>query len=236
MTQPTIKILVCDDDTDIAAAIGINLTREGFDVRIAHDGSEAIGALREEPDTRLLILDVMMPVMDGVSALKQIRTFSNVPVIMLTAKSENGDKIEGLDAGADDYVTKPFDPSELMARVRSQVRRFTSLGGVGTVQTADDSGIRLDAETQTAVADGRTIQLTKTEAQILELFLTNPGSVFSPKDIYRTVWNDNPVGAEGTVAVHIRHLREKIEPSPASPRYIKVIWGKGYQFCTDHKH
>lgn len=223
------NILVCDDEIDIVSALEIYLVSEGYSVFKAYTGKEALGIIAKE-DVHLVIMDIMMPEMDGISAMMEIRKNSNVPVILLTAKSEDSDKILGLNIGADDYITKPFNPIEVLARVKSQLRRYMSLGG-GTVRPSclTAGGIELDDNSKTVTVDGESVNLTPTEYDILKLFMVNPGTVFSPKDIYRRVWNDSPIGAEGTVAVHIRHLREKIEINPAEPRYIKVVWGKGYK-------
>lgn len=223
------NILVCDDERDIVSALNIYLTSEGYRVFSAYNGREALQLIQKE-DVHLILLDVMMPEMDGITAMVEIRRLSNVPVILLTAKSEDNDKILGLNIGADDYITKPFNPIEVMARVKSQLRRYMSLGG-GSVRSSVlvAGGVELDDNAKRVTVDGDEVSLTPTEYDILKLFMQNPGTVFSPKDIYRRVWNDSPIGAEGTVAVHIRHLREKIEISPAEPRYIKVVWGKGYK-------
>ena len=173
-----------------------------------------------------------MPVMDGITAMTKIREMSNIPVILLTAKSEDTDKILGLNVGADDYVTKPFNPVELIARVKAQLRRYMTLGGGNAEKTTDKlvvKGIVLDDKAKTVIVDGENVNLTPTEYHILKLFMKNPGKVFSPKDIYKMVWEDIPLGSEGTVAVHIRHLREKIEINPSEPRYLKVVWGQGYK-------
>ena len=223
------NILVCDDERDIVSALNIYLTSEGYRVFSAYNGKEALQIIQKE-DVHLILLDVMMPEMDGITAMVEIRRLSNVPVILLTAKSEDNDKILGLNIGADDYITKPFNPIEVIARVKSQLRRYMSLGG-GSVRSSVlvAGGVELDDNAKRVTVDGDEVSLTPTEYDILKLFMQNPGTVFSPKDIYRRVWNDSPIGAEGTVAVHIRHLREKIEISPAEPRYIKVVWGKGYK-------
>lgn len=229
------NILVCDDERDIVTALEIYLSAEGYKVFKAYNGTEAIKTISSE-DIHLVLLDIMMPETDGISAMVEIRKMSNVPVILLTAKSEDNDKILGLNIGADDYITKPFNPVEVMARVKSQLRRYMSLGG-GTVRPSvlAIGGIELDDASKTVTSDGDIVSLTPTEFDILKLFMTNPGTVFSPKDIYRRVWNNAPIGAEGTVAVHIRHLREKIEINPAEPRYIKVVWGKGYKMEGNKK-
>lgn len=223
------NILVCDDEKDIVSALEIYLTSEGYRVFKAYNGKEALGVIQKE-DIHLVLLDVMMPEMDGITAMVEIRKITNIPVILLTAKSEDNDKVLGLNIGADDYITKPFKPIEVMARVKSQLRRYMSLGG-GAVKPSvlAVGGIELDDNAKIVTVDGDVVNLTPTEYDILKLFMENTDTVFSPKDIYRRVWNDSPIGAEGTVAVHIRHLREKIEITPAEPRYIKVVWGKGYK-------
>ena len=223
------NILVCDDEKDIVSALEIYLTSEGYRVFTAANGKEALNVIRKE-DVHLVLLDVMMPEMDGITAMVEIRKLTNIPVILLTTKSEDNDKILGLNIGADDYITKPFNPIEVMARVKSQLRRYMSLGG-GSVKPSvlTVGGIELDDNAKIVTVDGDPVGLTPTEYDILKLFMENTDTVFSPKDIYRRVWNDSPVGAEGTVAVHIRHLREKIEITPTEPRYIKVVWGKGYK-------
>ena len=223
------NILVCDDEKDIVSALEIYLTSEGYRVFKAYNGREALGVIQKE-DIHLVLLDVMMPEMDGITAMVEIRKITNIPVILLTAKSEDNDKVLGLNIGADDYITKPFNPIEVMARVKSQLRRYMSLGG-GAVKPSvlAVGGIELDDNAKIVTVDGDVVNLTPTEYNILKLFMENTDTVFSPKDIYRRVWNDSPIGAEGTVAVHIRHLREKIEITPAEPRYIKVVWGQGYK-------
>ena len=223
------NILVCDDEKDIVSALEIYLTSEGYRVFKAYNGKEALGVIQKE-DIHLVLLDVMMPEMDGITAMVEIRKITNIPVILLTAKSEDNDKVLGLNIGADDYITKPFNPIEVMSRVKSQLRRYMSLGG-GAVKPSvlAVGGIELDDNAKIVTVDGDVVNLTPTEYDILKLFMENTDTVFSPKDIYRRVWNDSPIGAEGTVAVHIRHLREKIEITPAEPRYIKVVWGKGYK-------
>jgi len=223
-------ILICDDEKDIVSALKIYLTDDGYQTREAYNGEEAIEIIKNE-EIHLALLDIMMPNKDGLSAMAEIREISNIPIILLTAKSENRDKLMGLDSGADDYVTKPFLTSELLARVRSQLRRYTSLGGYNTEKETKYTyaGIVLDAEEKSVTVDGDLISLTPTEFEILKLLIKNPGVVFSPKEIYKRIWKDDPYGAEGTVAVHIRHLREKIEISPAEPRYLKAVWGQGYK-------
>ena len=226
-----LNVLVCDDEKDIANAISIFLRSEGYNVLTASNGKEALEII-EDKDIHLVLLDIMMPVMDGVTALSGIREISNVPVIMLTAKSEDTDKILGLNLGADDYVTKPFNPVELMARVRSGLRRYMLLGGNTASETGEDEmicgRIKLVDRTKEVWLDGDPVKLTRTEYDILRFLMMNPGKVFSPMEIYKTVWQDDTMGSESIVAVHIRHLREKIEIEPSEPRYIKMIWGRGY--------
>ena len=223
------NILICDDDKDIVSALKIYLESEGYRTFEAYNGKEALAILDRE-DVHLVLLDVMMPGMDGITALAKLRESSNVPVILLTAKSEDTDKVLGLNVGADDYVTKPFNPVELQARVRSQLRRYLQLGG-GAVKedVIQIGGIRLDDASKTVTVDGETVSLTPREYDILKLLMQNPGRVFHPRDLYRKVWNEEPFGAESTVAVHIRHLREKIEIDPAEPRYLRAVWGQGYK-------
>lgn len=225
------NILVCDDEKDIVEALNIYLSSEGYNIIKAYNGEEAVKAVADR-DIHLVLMDIMMPVMDGISAMTKIREKSNIPVILLTAKSEDTDKILGLNVGADDYVTKPFNPVELIARVKAQLRRYMSLGG-GSISKEEDTiiigGIVLDDKARTVTVDGENVNLTPTEYHILKLFMKNPGKVYSPKDIYKMVWEDVPLGSEGTVAVHIRHLREKIEITPSDPRYLKVVWGQGYK-------
>ena len=224
-----IKILVCDDERDIVSAFRIFLTGQGYEVIEAYNGDEAIRAVRRG-GISLCLLDVMMPVTDGLTALRIIREESNVPVILLTAKSEDGDKIMGLDMGADDYVTKPYNPAEVIARVRSQLRRYMQLGGGSvTPGVLKAGGIVLDTERREVTIDGDPVTLTPTEFEILKLLLESPGRVFAPRDIYRRVWGGDAMGDERTIAVHIRHLREKLEIDPSAPRYITVVWGQGYK-------
>ena len=223
------NILVCDDEKDIVSALTIYLTTAGYQVFPAYDGTEALDLLRRE-DIHLVLLDIMMPKLDGIAALTRLREASNVPVILLTAKSEDTDKIQGLNLGADDYVTKPFNPVEVLARVKSQLRRYVQLGG-GTVRPTALrlGGIALDDRTKEVTLDGDPVSLTPREYDILHLLMGSPGTVFSPKRIYRAVWGEEPFGVENAVAVHIRHLREKLEIDPSDPRYIKVVWGQGYK-------
>ena len=223
------KILICDDEKDIVSALTIYLQAEGYETVPAYNGREALQILRGQ-EVQLVLLDVMMPELDGISALSKIRQESNVPVILLTAKSEDTDTVLGLNVGADDYVTKPFNPVELIARVRSQLRRYLQLGG-GAAQgdTMKLGGIEVDDKKKTVTRDGEPVSLTPREYDILKFLMQHPGEVFSPSELYRRVWNEEPYGAESTVAVHIRHLREKLEITPAQPRWIKAVWGQGYQ-------
>ena len=222
-------ILVVDDEKDIVSALEIYLKAEGYRVLSAGNGKEALSvAAREE--VHLILMDIRMPVMDGLTAMAQLRQTSNVPVILLTAKGEDTDKVLGLNVGADDYITKPFNPVEMLARVRSQLRRYLHLGG-GQVQpsTLVIGGICLDDNAKIVTVDGDTVSLTPKEYDILRFLMQNAGTVFSPGEIYRRVWDDMPLNASGAIAVHIRHLREKLEIDPSDPRYIKVVWGKGYK-------
>lgn len=228
------NILVCDDEKDIVSALKIYLTADGYQVFEAYNGKEAIEII-EKQEIHLALMDIMMPQMDGITAMTKIREFSNLPVILLTAKSEDTDKILGLTVGADDYITKPFNPVEVQARVKSQLRRYMQLGGgVKKQDTLVIGGIELDDRTKEVTLDGEKVALTRTEYDILKLLMEHPGQVFSPNQIYEKVWNDNPFGTENTVAVHIRHLREKVEINPAEPRYLKVIWGRGYKIEENH--
>lgn len=225
------NILVCDDEKDIVSALKIYLAAEGYQIYEAYNGEEALQILSEQ-EIHLVLMDIMMPKMDGISAMVQIRQQSNVPVILLTAKSEDTDKILGLNIGADDYVTKPFNPVELQARVKSQLRRYMQLGGGVKHQNREllsVGGIELNDDKKEVTLDGERVALTRTEYDILKLLMENQGTVFSPAQIYTKVWKDNPYGTENTVAVHIRHLREKIEYNPAEPRYLKAVWGRGYK-------
>lgn len=223
-------ILVCDDERDIVAALEIYLQAEGYKVYKAYNGREALDIVGQE-DIHLVLLDIMMPEMDGMKTIAGIRKISNVPVIFLTAKSEDMDKVLGLTVGADDYITKPFHPVELQARVKSQLRRYLQLGG-GTI--AEDrltaGGISLDDKAKEVTLDGEPVPLTKTEYDILKFLMEHPGEAFSPAKIYQRVWQSTGYGSENTVAVHIRHLREKLEYDPANPRYLKAVWGRGYKF------
>ena len=223
------NVLICDDQPDIVNALKIYLTPEGYNLFEAFTGTQAV-EIAKNNDIHLILLDVMMPVMDGITATSKIREFSNAPIILLTAKSETEDKVLGLNVGADDYITKPFNPVELLARVRSQLRRYLQLGG-GQVQasTLIIGGICLDDNAKTVTVDGDPVALTPKEYDILRFLMRNAGTVFSPNEIYRRVWEDVPLNAAGAIAVHIRHLREKLEINPSEPRYIKVVWGKGYK-------
>ena len=227
------NVLVCDDEKDIVSALKIYLTSEGYQVYEAYNGKEAIEIV-ERNEIHLVLMDIMMPVLDGIQAMVKIRETSNVPVILLTAKGEDTDKILGLTVGADDYVTKPFNPVELQARVKSQLRRYMLLGSAGkSVGKTRMGGIELDDKAKEVMLDGEKVKLTRTEYDILKLLMDHPGEVFSPNQIYEKVWKDNPFGTENTVAVHIRHLREKIEYNPQEPRYLKVVWGRGYKMEGD---
>ena len=225
------NILVCDDEKDIVAALKIYLESEGYGVIEAFNGREALDRLREN-EVHLVLMDIMMPVMDGLSAMAALRRESTVPVILLTAKGEDTDKVLGLNVGADDYITKPFNVVEMLARVRSQLRRYMQLGGgMGAASgVLEIGGICLDDKRKKVAVDGDEVYLTPTEYDILRLLMQNADQVFSPREIYQRVWQDEPYGAESTVAVHIRHLREKVEINPAEPRYIKAVWGQGYKF------
>lgn len=226
------KILICDDETDIRNALNIYLSAQGYETVLCANGQEALDAV-EQGDIGLVLLDIMMPVMDGITVLSKLRKTSNVPVILLTAKGEDTDKVLGLDVGADDYITKPFNTMEVLARVKSQLRRYLQLGAAVTPTTELHCGpVSMDDRSKAVMVDGDPISLTPTEYEILKLFLTHPGQVFSMAEIYRQVWKEAPQGAEGTVAVHIRHLREKIEIDPANPRCLKVVWGQGYKFVS----
>ena len=223
------NILICDDERDIVNALKIYLNDANYVLYEAFDGKGAL-KLVEEQDIHLVLLDIMMPEMDGMEAMLKIRERSNVPVIFLSAKSEDTDKILGLTVGADDYITKPFNPVEVSARVKSQLRRYMQLGA-GNLQpeVLRCCAIEVFDNEKKVMLDGEEGALTPTEYDILKLLMQHPGKVFSPKEIYRRIWNDQPYGSENTVAVHIRHLREKLEINPAEPRYLKVVWGQGYK-------
>jgi len=222
-------ILVCDDEKDIVSALEIYLKAEGYKIYKAYNGKEALSVMQKE-EIHLVIMDIMMPEMDGIAAMDALRQHSNVPVILLTAKGEDTDKVLGLNVGADDYITKPFNPVELQARVKSHLRRYMQLGG-GQPQhdTYTLGGIFMDDKAKEVTLDQDLVSLTRIEYDILKFFLQHPGQAFSPAEIYRHVWNDSPMGNERTVAVHIRHLREKLEYDPANPRYLKAVWGRGYK-------
>ena len=224
-------ILVCDDDRDIVSALRIYLTAEGYDVLEAYNGKQALETVAAQ-EIHLILMDLMMPEMDGITATAKLRETSNIPIIMLTAKSEDGDKVLGLNIGADDYITKPFNPIEVVARVKSHLRRYTRLGGIQMTSPAriEVGSVCLDDESKQVTVDGEPVSLTPIEYNILRLLIQRPGKVFSIREIYENVWKDPAFGQEGTVAVHIRHLREKIEINPADPRYLKVVWGLGYKF------
>lgn len=223
------NILICDDEKDIVNALKIYLNDFQYQFFEAYNGKQALEIMEKE-EIHLILLDIMMPVMDGIETLNKIRQFSNVPVIFLTAKSEEVDMILGLNMGADDYITKPFRPMEVTARVRSHLRRFLHLSaGEVKAEVLRIRGLELNDKEKQVLKDGDTISLTPTEYEILKLLMEYPGEVFSPKEIYRRVWKDNPLGIENIVDVHVRHIREKIEIDPANPRYLKVIWGQGYK-------
>ena len=222
-------ILICDDDRDIVSALKIYLTSEGYQTVEAYNGEQALAAVRGG-NIDLILMDVMMPKLDGIRATARLRESYNVPIILLTAKSEDNDKILGLNIGADDYITKPFNPLEVIARVKSQLRRYTALGGAEKAGGQITVGpITMDDGAKVVTVDGEEVSLTPLEYNILRLLLSHPGQVFSSAQIYEQVWNDPAYGSENTVAVHIRHLREKIEIDPANPRYLKVVWGLGYK-------
>ena len=223
------NILICDDQPDIVNALKIYLAPEGYKLFEAYNGLDAVKIAREN-DIHLFLLDIMMPGMDGITATSKIREFSNAPIILLTAKSETEDKVLGLNVGADDYITKPFAPVEVLARVKSQLRRFSSLGSrTEDADTLTLGGIVLDDRTKVVTVEGEPVNLTPTEYAILKLLMSSPGKVFSTKVLYESVWQEVALGSEGAVAVHIRHLREKIEINPSEPRYLKVMWGQGYK-------
>lgn len=229
------RILICDDQKDIVNALKIYLTPEGYDLYEAYNGQEAVELCRKTP-MDLILLDVMMPVMDGVTATAKIREFSNAPIILLTAKSETEDKVLGLNVGADDYITKPFVPVEVLARIRSQLRRYSRMDSrTEDKETLTIGGISLDDRTKSVTVEGEPVSLTPTEYSILHLLMSNPGKVYSTKALYEAVWQEAALGNEGSVAVHIRHLREKIEINPSEPRYLKVMWGQGYKLEGESK-
>lgn len=226
------NILVCDDDKEIVEAIEIYLKQEGYNVLKAYDGEEALKVLKKEKKVDLLVIDVMMPRLDGIRATLKIREENSLPIIILSAKSEDADKILGLNVGADDYLTKPFNPLELVARIKSQLRRYTKLGST-VVQNSSAvytvGGLSIDDDLKEVTVDGEAVKLTPIEYNILLLLMKNQGKVFSIDQIYERIWNEDAIGADNTVAVHIRHIREKIEINPKEPRYLKVVWGVGYK-------
>lgn len=224
------NILVCDDDKEIVDAIEIYLSQDGYRIFKAYDGEQAIELMKKE-DIQLLIMDIMMPKLDGIRATLKIREYSSIPIIILSAKSEDTDKILGLNIGADDYITKPFNPLELAARVKSNLRRYTSLGSLNMDNKAiyQVGGLVINDETKQVTVDDEPVKMTPIEYNILLLLVKNQGRVFSIDQIYESIWNENAIGADNTVAVHIRHIREKIEINPKEPRYLKVVWGVGYK-------
>lgn len=224
------NVLICDDQPDIVNALKIYLTPEGYNLYEAFTGAQALEIV-ENQEIHLILLDIMMPQMDGLTATAKIREFSNAPIILLTAKSETEDKVLGLNVGADDYITKPFVPVEVLARVRSHLRRYAMLGSIPPehIGTITLGGITLNDKSKTVTAEGEPVALTPIEYDILKLLMEHPGKVFSTRAIYENVWKESPIGSENAVAVHIRHLREKIEINPSEPRYLKVVWGRGYK-------
>lgn len=235
--KTTHTILIVDDDVDILEALKIYLSKDEYQLLTARNGKDAVDIVKTE-DVDLVLMDIMMPIMDGIKATEEIRKLTNIPIILLTAKSEDQDKVNGLDIGADDYITKPFNPSEVLARVNSQLRRYHQLGGVSA--DTDElmiGGIILDDTTKKVSVDGNEVTLTPMEFGILKMLMKQPGKVFTSAEIYKNVWNDEPIGSESVIviAVHIRHLREKIEIDPSEPRYIKVVWGQGYKMEDSHE-
>lgn len=229
------NILICDDDQDIINALKIYLSDPNYCIFEANDGLQAV-EIAEREELHLILMDIMMPNLDGISAMVKIRGFCNVPIILITAKSEDSDKILGLTVGADDYIGKPFNPIEVSARVKSQLRRYMQLGsGNLKPKTLSVGGIELDDSSKTVTRDGTLLQLTPTEYEILKLLMLNKGRVFSPKEIYREIWQESLMMNDNTIAVHIRHIREKIEINPAEPRYLKAVWGHGYMIEGDKK-
>lgn len=229
------NILICDDDKDIVNALRIYLSDPQYCIFGVYDGAQALDVMAHE-EIHLVLMDIMMPTLDGISAMVKIREHSNVPVILISAKSEDSDKVLGLNVGADDYITKPFNPVEVAARVRSALRRYMQLGaGDMRPRTLCTGGIELDDSAKTVTCDGEPVALTPTEYEILKLLMTNAGRVYSPKEIYRQIWRESPATTDNTIAVHIRHIREKIEIDPAEPRYLKAVWGHGYMMEADKK-
>ena len=229
------NILICDDDQDIINALKIYLNGQDYRIFEANDGAAALETAERE-DIHLVLMDIMMPKMDGISAMVRLREKSNVPVILITAKSEDSDKILGLNVGADDYITKPFNPAEVTARVHSQIRRYMKLGSADIKpRILTVGGIELDDNTKQVTRDGEAVMLTPTEYEILKFFMSHQGVVYSPREIYREIWREEPLTADNTVAVHIRHIREKVEINPAEPRWLKAVWGHGYIMEEDKK-
>lgn len=230
------NILICDDDKDIVNALKIYLSDPNYNILKAYDGVEALQIIDTE-DIHLVLMDIMMPKLDGISAMVKLREKSNVPVILITAKSEDSDKILGLNIGADDYITKPFQPLEVAARVRSQLRRYMQLGGGSKApQNISVGAVELDDAAKKVTVDGTDVSLTPTEYEILRLLMSNADRVFSPADIYEAIWHESPINSDNnTIAVHIRHIREKIEINPAEPRYLKAVWGHGYVMKGDKR-
>ena len=229
------NILVCDDDKEIVSAIEIYLSKEGYNVLKAYNGEECIEILKQNT-IHLVLLDIMMPKKDGIETIVEIRKQNSIPVIMLSAKSEDEDKIKGLDLGADDYVTKPFNPQELIARVRSSLRRYTKLGAIKDEKEENvyrTGGLEINDNLKKVMVDGKKVKLTPTEYNILKFLTKNKGIVYSIEQIYQSIWEEDCYGAENIIAVHIRHIREKIEINPREPRYLKVIWGVGYKVEKD---
>ena len=224
------NVLVCDDDKEIVDAIEIYLSQEGYRILKAYDGLQALEILQRE-EIHLLILDIMMPRMDGIRAMRKIREESSIPIIVLSAKSQDTDKILGLNMGADDYVTKPFNPLELVARARSQLRRYTRFGNMPEQEenVYRTGGLMMNDDRKEVTVDGEPVKLTPIEYNILLLLMKNQGRVFSIEQIYESIWQEEAIAADNTVAVHIRHIREKIEINPKEPRYLKVVWGVGYK-------
>ncbi len=229
------NILICDDDQDIVDALKIYLSDPNYTLFEANNGYEALEVLQEN-DIQLVLMDIMMPKLDGISAMVKMRQHSNVPIILITAKSEDADKLLGLRVGADDYITKPFNPLEVAARVASQLRRYMLLGsGIRQPDVFQVGPIILDDQQKTVTRDGEPVSLTPTEYEILKLLMTNPGKVYAPREIYRQIWKESPATSDNTIAVHIRHIREKIELNPAEPRHLKAIWGHGYKMEGEAK-
>lgn len=229
------NILICDDDRDIVSALKIYLSCEDYQLLEAYTGQQAIDLMREH-DIQLILMDIMMPELDGIATTAKLRKESNIPIILLTAKSEDSDKVLGLGIGADDYITKPFSPMEVLARVRSHLRRYTRLGGLEKkADTLTIGGIELCDSTKSVTVDGEAVSLTPMEFGILRLLMSEPGRVYSSGEIYEKIWNEAAMGSEGAVPVHIRHLREKIEINPSEPRYLKVVWGLGYKMEEEKK-